>query len=203
MQASAFERRFHVPLVVAIYALGLYSPWERYWTTGRMQPVWLSTASLLARFGINLENAVLGVTIACLLLAAVGTSLRLWAAAAVNSIQKNSGDAANAYDYPLYLGSWLFHFSLAILMPPTGALFALLAHGVLSWRLMFTKAVESGPVIPTKRAWGHALLSESYFLGYFVCFALFAWRYEAFLLVRCAILCFGGWLVLKAILLPK
>lgn len=203
MPASSFERRFHVPLVAAIYVLGFYSPWERYWSSGRVEPTWLSTASLLSHLGVNLGSAVLGVTVACLLLAAVGTSLRLWSAAAVYTAPQAAETIAGDYRYPRYLGSWIFHFSLVILMPPTGAIFALLAHGFLSWRLMHGNPGVEYPSATRKAAWGKAILSESYFLGYFVCFAVLAWRYDAFLLARCALLCFGGWLVLKAISFPK
>jgi hypothetical protein len=209
MKANSFEFRFHVPIVVLIYLLGFYAPWERYTGNGHVEPAWLAAPSLLSNLGINLGSAVQTITIAGLLFAAVGTVLRLWGAAATISAYQTSGPQLttdNPYGFPLYLGSWLFHFSLIILMPPTGALFALLAHGLLTWRLIQgTRQDEERSSQPSNTAhvgawaWGKAALSESYFVGYFLCFAILAWRYDSFLLARCAILCFGSWLVLKAI----
>lgn len=193
MKASSFELRFHVPIVVLIYLLGFYAPWERFTGNGHVEPAWLWSASLLTRLGVNLGSAVLSITLAGLLFAAIGTGLRLLSSTAAILSYRS---------YGLYLGSWLFHFSLAILMPPTGALFALTAHGLLTWRLIASKE-GSSTLSAKKPAWRQAILSESYFLGYFFCFASLAWRYDAFLLARCAILSFGGWLVLKAISYPK
>lgn len=199
MLNSTIERRYHVPLVVAIYLLGFYAPWQRYWNIGSMESAWLSAASLLARLGIPLISAVQTVTVAALLFAFLGTTLRVWGTAT----QLASPDTTRPY--PLYLGSWLFHMAVIILMPQTGALFAILAHGILTWRLMHGDTgdgmLQSSP--PGVNAWLKALLLESYFFGYLICFAVFAWRYNAFLLTRCAILCFGAWLILRAIFNPR
>jgi hypothetical protein len=208
MKANSFEFRFHVPILVFIYLLGFYAPWERYTGNGQVKSAWLAAPSLFTHLGISLGDAVQVITIICLLCAAIGTGLRLWGSAATISASQNNGfqvGTVATHRYPLYLGSWLFHFSLIILMPPTGALFVLLAQGLLTWRLLQGKQGSnqlSAAEHPGGRAWGRAVLAESYFVSYFFCFAILAWRYDAFLLVRCAILCFGSWLVLKAVSSP-
>jgi hypothetical protein len=184
MQATAFEYRFRVPIAVFLYLLGFYAPWERYLPNLRSESAWTVAVPLLSRFGIPFGSAVQGITVAVLLLAILGTILRLWG-------------AALRLPRALYLGAWLFHFSLAILMPATGALFVLLAHGLLTVRLVERDARQPRASQP---AWGRAILSEIYFVAYLASFVVLAWRYNAFPLERAALLCFGLGLVANAFL---
>jgi hypothetical protein len=51
--------------------------------------------------------------------------------------------------------------------------------------------------------WIPALLAEIYAIGITICFAILAWRYNAHLLLRCVIVCYGLSLVVRAIARPS
>ncbi len=136
--------------------------------------------------------------------------------------------ASGPYRYtrnPLYLGTWLFSIGVAILMPPSGAVFFLLTTFFFYYRLVLgeedylTKRQGAAyleyrrrvpRILPSLRArlaasgarphWLQALLGESYTFAFACCFAVLAWRYEAHLLIRCILICFGLSLVTRAFL---
>lgn len=136
--------------------------------------------------------------------------------------------AAGPYRYvrnPLYMGSFIFSIAISILMPPAGAIFFLVAQGVFYFRLILGEeaylAHKQGvtylaykqkvprfwrafsphvPASPVRPQWLTGLLAESYYVGYTVCFAILAWHYNAWLLIKCVIICFGASLVIRAIL---
>jgi|SRR5579883_664338 protein-S-isoprenylcysteine O-methyltransferase Ste14 len=124
---------------------------------------------------------------------------------------------------PLYLGSTLFSLAIAVLMPITGAIFFLAAQLIFYFRLILAEesylASQQGeaylaykqrvprlwwalrakvPAAPAKPQWITAILAESYNVGMTVCFAVLAWRYNAWLLTKCVIICFGASLVIRA-----
>jgi protein-S-isoprenylcysteine O-methyltransferase Ste14 len=128
---------------------------------------------------------------------------------------------------PLYLGSILFAVSVAILMPPSGAAVFIVAVCVFYFRLILGEeaflAHKIGapyqeycqcvprllpslrpriPAPPTRPQWLAAFIAEILPLGFALCLAVLAWRYEPELLIRCLLVCFGLSLVAKA-LLPK
>ena len=47
--------------------------------------------------------------------------------------------------------------------------------------------------------WVSAFLNEIYPITITLCFALFAWRYNARILIRCVLICYGLSLVVRAI----
>ena len=138
--------------------------------------------------------------------------------------------AAGPYRYlrhPLYLGSWLTALAVAILMPATGALFFVIALSLFILRLIggeetFLTAQIGEPYLayrrlvpmllpalrrqalssPVKPAWLSGVASEFFPVAIAICFAAFAWDYNADLLTRCVLICFGISLVLRA-LIPK
>lgn len=139
--------------------------------------------------------------------------------------------AAGPYRYlrhPLYAGSFLFALGVSILMPPGGALFFLVALALFELALIsgeerflagalgdeYRQYRQSVPPLlpgagsrPNASArqprWLEALLAEIYPVGYTLCFAVLAWRYNAFLLIKCLIICFGAAIVVRALLAPS
>jgi hypothetical protein len=112
-------------------------------------------------------------------------------------------------------------------MPPTGAIFFLIAQAFFYLRLILGEeaylTAQQGeaylaykqrvprlirslrarvPASPAKPQWLTSILAESYYVSLTVCFAVLAWRYNAYLLTKCLIICFGASLVLRA-LVPR
>lgn len=136
--------------------------------------------------------------------------------------------AAGPYRYvrnPLYLGTFVFSIAISILMPPTGAIFFLGAQAIFYYRLILGEeaflAVQQGeaylaykqkvprlwrslrarvPASAARPQWLTSVLAESYYVSFTLCFAVLAWRYNAYLLIKCVIICFGASLVIRAIL---
>lgn len=135
--------------------------------------------------------------------------------------------AAGPYGYvrnPLYLGAWLLALGTSILMPPGGALFFLPAFSLFVLFLIFTEErflmakqayryqqyrrrvprllprLGTGAVTAAARPnWLQAVLAEIYPLAFTLCFAIFAWRYNAHILIRCLLICYGLSLVMRAL----
>ncbi len=128
---------------------------------------------------------------------------------------------------PLYLGLLLNAFAVSILMPVTGALFFLVGIVVFTARLTggeeaflsgelgegyleYRKSVPA--IVPSLRPrlgassiqprWRQSLMAEVYPVGAAACFAALAWSYDADLLTRCVLICFGLSLVVRAIMRP-
>jgi hypothetical protein len=134
--------------------------------------------------------------------------------------------AAGPYRFvrnPLYLGSWLLALAVSILMPPSGAGFFLLATSVFilflisaEERFLSARAGDAyqqyrrrvprllpriGADIAASTAhprWLEAILAETYPIGFTVCFAIFAWRYNARILIQCLLICYGLSLIGRA-----
>jgi protein-S-isoprenylcysteine O-methyltransferase Ste14 len=135
--------------------------------------------------------------------------------------------AAGPYAYlrnPLYLGTWLIAVATSLLMPPDGAVFFLITD---SGFLLFLITAEERflaaglgepyqhyrrdvprllphlstqvPTAPAHPKWLRAVLCEIYPLGFTLCFAIFAWRYNARILIRCLLICYGLSLVMRAV----
>ncbi|HLH33751.1 MAG TPA: isoprenylcysteine carboxylmethyltransferase family protein [Alloacidobacterium sp.] len=136
--------------------------------------------------------------------------------------------AAGPYRYtrnPLYMGTFIFSLAVSILMPPTGAILFIAAQAIFYFRLILAEeahlSAQQGeaylaykqkvprflrslrarvPAFPAKPQWLTSILAESYYVSFTVCFAILAWRYNAYLLIKCLIICFGASLVIRAIL---
>ncbi len=135
--------------------------------------------------------------------------------------------AAGPYRYvrnPLYLGSTLTALAVSILMPASGALFFVAALSIFVARLVlgeeaFLRAqvgdayVEYCRRVPRwlpsmsprlsasheRPTWLTAAVAEVFPLGMALCFLIFAWNYDAQLLIRCAVVCFGASLIARAL----
>lgn len=240
MKATRFEFRYRIAIIFLLYFFGFLAPWERY--SGHSKAVstaWLELSGTLAgAHWLTLQDASLLVTSLAVLLAFAGAALRVWAAAwlgtdVVYSTSMSVGRAGEVvaggpYRYlrnPLYVGLFLYSAAVAILMPPTGAIFFLVAMLVFELRLIggeeahlaarlgesyfaYRKLVPRLVPAPVPRVaappasprWLHGALAEICPIGVAFSFAVFAWRYNAQLLTQAVIVCFGISLVVQALL---
>jgi protein-S-isoprenylcysteine O-methyltransferase Ste14 len=229
-------------LFLALYLVGFFAPWGSLWRAPGTRPstLWLVSSALLARTGwAGLASATVAVTCFALACMVLGTVLRVWGTAYLGSGVTTSramhGDQVVAAGpflsvrNPLYLGSWLFGVGVSFLMPPSGALFFVVATGVLIFFLIRgeerflssklgspyeeyrrrvprlfprrgTKALVSGISSSLIRPrWLQSLMAEALVAGFTACFAVFAWRYDVGILLRCLLICFGAALVLRGL----
>jgi protein-S-isoprenylcysteine O-methyltransferase Ste14 len=242
MKATQFEFRFRFPIILAIYALGFWAPWTRF--SAASAPIapdttaWLAASVWLAHGHLlPLDQATLLVTTLAVVLMCAGAALRVWGAAYLGTSVVHSGAmhgdtivAAGPYRFvrnPLYLGSIAPALGISILMPPSGAVFFLIAIVVFYFRLILGEedylAGRLGApyqeyrrlvprLIPSLRprvaapavrpAWLQALIGETFVIGAALCMAVLAWRYQPELLDRCLLVCLGLSLIARA-LLPK
>lgn len=243
MKATQFEFRFRVWILAALYCLGFTAPWiatrARFGTSGSTS--WIALSANLTRLhSLSLEQASLIVTWLAIVCACAGAAIRVWGTAYLGSSIVQSGAmhagqggqvmAAGPYRRvrnPLYIGSVLFALSVAILMPPSGAVVFILLTVIFYFRLILGEeaflANQLGPayvdyrqlvprLLPSLRPRIPAppvhpqllqsLLSELLPIGYALCLAVLAWRYEPGILEQCLLVCFGLSLIAHA-LLPK
>ncbi|HEX4006161.1 MAG TPA: isoprenylcysteine carboxylmethyltransferase family protein [Acidobacteriaceae bacterium] len=238
MKATVFEFRFRVWIIVSLYCLGFYAPWTRFGDVAPDTTAWLALSTTLARWNwLPLDQVTLLVTSLAIFFGVAGAALRFWGTAYLGASIVHSGAihadrvmAAGPYRHlrnPLYFGSMLFALSVSILMPPSGAVFFLVAIAVFYFRLILSEedflARQIGApyqeyrrrvprVLPSPRPrvpaptvrpqWLQAFPGEILPIGYALCLAALAWRYEPRLLEQCLLVCFGLSLVGRA-LLPK
>lgn len=233
MQATQFEFRFRLWIGFTIYVLGFWAPWLHYGPfTGTVTSTWLELSGELSRL-LPLETASVTITSAAILLAALGAAFRIWGTAYIGSSVVQSKMmhaqgivAAGPYRHlrnPLYLGSFLFALGVAILMPPSGAIFFLVASFVQLWRLILREepylVQQQGEAylayksrvprllpslaarVPKSAAqpqWPQAVIAEIFYVAMTICLTVLAWRYNASLLTQALLICFGLSLVVRA-----
>jgi protein-S-isoprenylcysteine O-methyltransferase Ste14 len=126
---------------------------------------------------------------------------------------------------PLYLGLWCMVAALGLLMPPTGALFAIVLITVFLLRLIlgeeaflaaqlgepYRAYLERVPrIVPRLRTavarsgskpdWMRSVLAELLPIGVFFTLAALSWTYDNRLMGRAILICFGISLVVRALL---
>jgi protein-S-isoprenylcysteine O-methyltransferase Ste14 len=222
---------------VGIFLLGFLAPWDRWITLDGRQKTWLALAELPWRAGwMSLDAATITILAIGILLALGGAWLRTWGGAYLGESVVQSGSlisrsgvvADGPFRYvrnPLYLGLCLHSLALAMLMPPSGAVFSVLATSGFTWLLIceeerfliaklgeqyvaYKQAVPS--VLPALQArvpskglkprWGLAALAEIAMWGVAGSYAVLGWRYNAMLLTKCVVVSFGVSLVVRALL---
>ena len=250
---SALVFRYRYALHFIIIVLGFTAPWNYLVPLDPKGPnahVWGILAANLAQVGIgslaapvfNPFNELLVVGIFCAL---AGAWLRTWGAAylgssIVKSSAMHSADPSDAeaggilrdgpFGYlrnPLYLGTFLHTLAISLLMPRSGAIFAIVAIGALQFWLIhgeesflshklgepykaycalvprmmpaLKRKVAAAGLVPR---WGQALVGEVYFWGVGLSFAAFGWRYNAALLIQCVVVSVGVSIVARAFI-PK
>lgn len=242
-KASAVEYRFRFLLHAVIYTLGFVAPWNyalHLDPTGPNSHLWGVLAVQLSRLGMGNIATAFNVLLAIGIAAALaGAWLRTWGSSylGANIVQSGAMHTAEAMPAtgilqdgpfrhmrnPLYVGTFLHTLALALLMPASGAVFAIVMIGVLQIRLILAEEVFLGAklgapyaaycalvprVLPSLRprvagtglgpAWPQAFLGEIYMWGVAGSFAIAGWRYDAGLLVKCVIVSFGVSLVALA-----
>jgi protein-S-isoprenylcysteine O-methyltransferase Ste14 len=240
MKATAIEYRLRFVIHIVIFTLGFTAPWDRlYPLDGAGSSTWLALAGGVARQGwVSFSAATVSLLVIGIVLAVKSAWLRTWGAAYIGSgVVKDGtmhGDAVVAdgpYRYvrnPLYLGTWLHTLALALLMPPSGAVFAIVMIGLLQVRLVGAEepfltarlgvaytayCAKVRALVPSLRPqvagagarpqWGQAVLGELYFWGMAGSFAVAGWRYNAFLLMKCMLVSLGVSLVARAFVAKK
>lgn len=237
MKASALEFRLRLWISVAILVLGFAAPWIEWFQIGSRTTAWLWLGFEISRLGIPSNIAIDAATGIAIGAAAIAVVLRIWGSAYLGpSVVTNAEMKAGAVmadgpfrhvRNPLYIGSMFMNVAIAMLMPPSGALVALLLIGLFVLRLIFAeeafltaqlgqpylqycKAVPR--LLPTLRSrvprggqsphWVHAILSELTPIGVLVSFAALSWQYNSHLIVRAILVSFGVSLVVRALITP-
>jgi protein-S-isoprenylcysteine O-methyltransferase Ste14 len=236
MKASAIEFRLRMAINMVIVCLGFWAPWIEAWGIGRRIPLMVWLALELGRMGVaSFSIAMPAVIAAGAIMAGVGAALRVWGAAylgqgTVKHGQMKAGAvlADGPFRFvrnPLYIGLWLVFAALSLLMPVSGALFAMTAVTIFLLRLILgEEAFLSGqlgqpyqeymravpPLIPRFRTalpatgrkprWLQALLTETTPIGIFAALAFFSWSYNDRLMAKVIIVSFGLSLVTRALL---
>lgn len=239
MRASHLEFRFRYLIHLAIYLLGFTAPWnyalDHYGFSGDGgRAVWLPAALGIERAGLlTLTGASNALLVGAILFALTGAWLRTWGAAYLSSAVVKDGAmhggtvvADGPYRHlrnPLYMGTWLHTFALALLMSPSGAVFAIVLIGVEQLRLIggeeaFLEHKLGAPYLAYKTqvsrlwpslrarlaasgarpAWGMAVLGEIYMWGVVVAFAAVGWRYNAMIVTQGVLISLGVSLLARA-----
>ena len=237
MKASPMEFRFRFLILAVIYCLGFVAPWN-YWLHLDSIRTWQLLAAWPARSGwISFSAATIIVLLFGILCAFKGALLRTWGSAYLGAsivqgpaMQGAGVVAAGPYRHvrnPLYLGTFAHTFALALLMPPSGAIFCILAVGLFQLRLIAAEesflAAKLGepylaycakvprlwfgisprvPASATRPNWHKAFLGEIYMWGVVLTFAVLGWRYNSILLIKGVLISLGISLIARAFL-PK
>lgn len=237
MKATAFEFRYRLLIHAVLYVLGFVMPWNKWLHLDTVR-TWQWLASWFSRLGmVGFSAATQLVLILGICFALAAALLRTWGSAYLGAgVVQDAvmhGDrvvAAGPYRYmrnPLYLGTFLHSFALALLTMPSGALFILVTIGLFELRLIggeesflsqrlgepyreycarvprllpsLRPRIESSGVKPS---WGLAVLSEIQMWGVAVSFAALGWMYNAILILQGVIVSVGASLVVRG-LLPR
>ena len=237
MRASAFEYRFRYILHGVIYILGFWAPWLLGMNV-RRDYTWQTGMNALAANGwMTFGAAAILLLSIAIAFAAAGAFLRTWGAAyvgsgVVQSASMHGGALLADGPYrrtrnPLYLGTLLHTFGIALIMPWSGALFAIVLIWIFQVRLALAEepflAAKFGasyleykarvprfipslsarvPAAGARPQWGQAALGEIYMIGVVITLAGFGWSFNVTNLLRGVLISFGVWLVARAFL-PK
>lgn len=246
MHATRLEYRFRLWIHIFIYAIGFvavpliarYLPGLADAITLTSKSSWLVFSSILSRQGLlAFQNATLVLLLIAIAFTGLGAFFRLWGAAYIgssivqsNAMHGNTMLADGPYRRtrnPLYLGTLLHTIGIAILMPPAGGAFAIIAIWIFEVRLAlaeepFLAARFGQPYLDYKSAvprflpapapqvpsagiapqWLQSLLGELYFVGAFLTLVAFGWSFNAQPLWRGLLISFGAAMIAKA-LIPR
>jgi protein-S-isoprenylcysteine O-methyltransferase Ste14 len=243
MRASAIEFRLRMLIQVVIVVVGFWAPWIPSVDLARRISLLEWLALQISRGGLLHFTAAAPVVIVLGALAALaGAVLRVWGTAClgygtVHHGQMHAGAvmADGPYRYlrnPLYAGGWCMMLAIALLMPPTGALFALPLLTLFLLRLILgeeaflagqlgepyreylrlvprliprlrTSLQTSLPPSGVKPRWLTAILTELMPIGVFVTIAFLSWSYDNELMIKGILVSFGLSLVAKAVAMGR
>lgn len=239
LKASALEFRLRYVIYGVLYLIGFTAPWNRWLhldSAGPNAHLWGTLAahiSVLSPRAIPIGMAFNLFLAAGILFAFIAAALRTWASTYIEpSIVEDAAmyahriAAAGPYRYlrnPLYFGLFFHTFALALLMPPTGALFAICSIGLFQLRLIgreesvltakfgegylaycakvsrFLPSLSPRLSASTLRPrWLSAVLGELYFWGVCISFAALGWRYNSVLILQGVLISVGLTLIARA-----
>jgi protein-S-isoprenylcysteine O-methyltransferase Ste14 len=220
----------------AIIVLGFWAPWIEAWGIGSRISLLEWLALEVSRTGLlRFTVATPVVIVAGTVVAGIGAVLRVSGTAYLGSGTVQSARmkadcvmADGPYRLvrnPLYLGLWCMVAAMALMMPPTGALFAMVLLTVFLLRLIlgeerylsarlgapYRAYASSVPrLIPRLRSglapggskprWVHGALAELLPIGVFFILAVLSWTYDNRLMGRAILIVFGVSLVVRAVL---
>ncbi|MES2222888.1 MAG: isoprenylcysteine carboxylmethyltransferase family protein [Acidobacteriota bacterium] len=238
MKLVDFLFRFRRLALIVIFFVAFWAPWERL---GGAHPgsTWLFLAGTLTAMGFfSIATSTIVVVAIATLVLLLAASVRTWATAYLGSHVVYDKDlhservvADGPYRYvrnPLYLGMWLLTAGLSILMPPGGALFAMVSVILLAIALTGAEerklASERGeaytaylrqvprflPSISPKVAagttrphWFQGFLGEIHLWGMALTYVLFAHRYNVLILQQGVLISIGITFLVRAIWRPR
>jgi protein-S-isoprenylcysteine O-methyltransferase Ste14 len=235
MKATPLEFRFRFFFLAAIYVLGFTAPWN-YWLHLDSIRTWQLLAAWPARSGwLSFSTATIVVLLLGIVWALKGAFLRTWGTAYLSpavvqdpALHGEAIIAAGPYRYvrnPLYLGNFIHTLALALLMPPSGAIFCILAISLFQLRLiaaeesfltaklgepflaycarvprLFPTLTPQVPASTMQPNWPTAVLGEIYMWGVVATFAILGWRYNSILLIKGVLVSLGISLIVRAFL---
>jgi len=241
-ERTPLEFRFRVWILGLIFVLGFAVPWDRALHLDGLGPnahTWGLLAVNMAKTGAIGIDGAFNVVLAVATILAFGAAwLRTWGSAYVgadvvvsSALQGGALVSAGPYRHvrnPLYLGTMCLTLALAILMPASGAIFAIVAIGLFQARLIqleepFLAArlgqsyaeycARVGRLMPALRPgvaankehphWLGAVLAEIFPWGVALSYVAAGWRYDAGLLTQCTLVSLGVWLVARAFPLQR
>jgi protein-S-isoprenylcysteine O-methyltransferase Ste14 len=243
MQASKVEYRFRFLIHGLIFMLGFWSPWLLLPSLADVpgftaNSTWLVLSTTVSRQGwLTFSAATVVLLVLALVFTGLAAVLRVWGAAYIAPGVVQSGSMHTAGTgvtgmladgpyrrtrNPLYLGTLLHTVGICILMPPSGALLAVILIWVLQVRLALAEepflaarfcaaytaykaAVPRflpapAPQVPAAGArarWPQALMGEFYFVAAFGVLASLGWSFNADPLRRGLVIALGVWLILR------
>jgi protein-S-isoprenylcysteine O-methyltransferase Ste14 len=237
MKATALEFRFRYLTHAIIYVLGFTTPWNSFLHLDSIR-TWQFLAAWPARSGrVGFSTTTILVLLVGIAFALVAAILRTWASAYLGASIVHAGQmhgdrvvAAGPYRRlrnPLYLGTFLHTFALALLMPPSGAIFSIVFIGLLQLRLIageqafltaklgepylaYCAKVPAivpalAPQVPPSNIQPNLLtgfVGEIYMWGVVFSFAALGWRYNSVLIIQGVLVSLGISLVARAFI-PK
>jgi len=220
----------------AIVILGFWAPWIKAWGIGHRISLVEWLALQLSRSGtMSFALATTAVIIGGGILAFAGAVFRVWGSAylgpgTVSNVNMVAGKVMADGPYrlvrnPLYIGLWCMVAGMAILMPVTGALFAVVLIAIFLTRLtlseeaflkeqlgdpyvVYLKAVPR--LVPRLRGapaqagakphWLRAVLTELTPIGVLAGILVYSRNYDLALAGRVILISFGASLVVRALL---
>jgi protein-S-isoprenylcysteine O-methyltransferase Ste14 len=235
MKATALEFKFRFLIIVLLCVIGFVAPWNfaLHFDTIR---TWQLLAATVSRLGwMSFSTATIAFLALGIWLAVGAALLRTWGSAYLGvsvvkaaSLQGEEVMAAGPYRWfrnPLYAGTFLNTLALALLMPPSGAVFAVVT--IASFQLRLLGAEEAfltarlgesylayrarvPSLLPRLRPgvvasavqprWLTGVVGEIYFWGAAASFAILGWRYNAQLVIQGVIISLGVSIVVRAFL---
>lgn len=238
MRLSRLVFKLRVVLITILITVAFFAPWARLfgWDDKNSALVWLAVR-LAHGTGLEFSMATTILIVLTILSALKGMVWRVWGTSYLGATTVYHGEMQGAHlqsdgpyrfvRNPLYLGDMAYISAVATLMPPSGAVFAIVMVGLLYLVLIdgeerflsaslgqsylaycravprllprFWRALPAGGAKPN---WVRGVLSEVNAIGVFLIFAILSWRFDRMLMIKALIVCFGFSLVVRA-LLPR